>query len=74
MIRFLFHLAAAVITVHWNRHLSLKIQARKAEKRLVREIRGAYAHVPYYKKLYDEWGVDINDIKTFDDLTDSCPA
>ncbi len=68
MIRFLFHLAVAVITVHWNRRLSLKRQLRKAEKRLVREIRGAYEHVPYYKNLFDDWGVDINEIRTFDDL------
>lgn len=68
MIRFLFHLAVAVVTVHWNRHLPLWRQLRKAEKRLVREIRGAYENVPFYKKLFDAWGVDTNDIKTFDDL------
>jgi phenylacetate-CoA ligase len=68
MIRFLFHLAVAVISVHRNKRLSLKRQLRKAEKRLVRSIRDAYENVPYYRKLYDEWGIDINDIKTFDDL------
>jgi phenylacetate-CoA ligase len=68
MIRFLFYLAKGAIIVHWNKLLSLKNQLRKTEKRLIREIRRAYRDVPYYKKLYDEWGVDIDDIKTFDDL------
>jgi phenylacetate-CoA ligase len=68
MIRFLFYLAKGVITVHWNKLLSLKKQLRKTEKRLVREIHRAYRDVPYYKKLYDEWGVDIDEIKTLDDI------
>ncbi len=31
-------------------------------------IRRAYKNVPYYKDLYDNCGVNINDIKTLDDL------
>ena len=68
MIRFLYYLAVSVIAVHWNRLLSLKKQLRKTEKRLVREIRRAYRDVPYYKKLYDEWGVAIDEINTLDDI------
>jgi phenylacetate-CoA ligase len=31
-------------------------------------IRKAYKNVPYYKQLYDQWGVEIDEIKTVDDL------
>jgi phenylacetate-CoA ligase len=41
---------------------------KKTERRLIKGIKRAYNDVPYYKKIYDEWGVDINDINTFDDL------
>jgi phenylacetate-CoA ligase len=68
MIPFLFYLARAVIIVHWNKLLSRETQLRKTEKRLVREIRRAYRDVPFYKKLCDEWGVDVDEIRTLDDL------
>ncbi|MFZ5597038.1 MAG: phenylacetate--CoA ligase family protein [Bacillota bacterium] len=35
---------------------------------MIREIHNAYANVPYYRKKYDEFGVDISTIKTLDDL------
>jgi phenylacetate-CoA ligase len=68
MIRFLYYLAKAVIIVHWNKLLSPETLLRKTEKRLLREIRRAYRDVPYYKKLWDEWGVDVDEIRTLEDI------
>lgn len=41
---------------------------KKTERRLIKGIKRAYNDVPYYKKIYDDWGVDIDDINTLDDL------
>ena len=38
------------------------------DERLVKQVRHAYDHVPYYKKLMDEKGVRPEDIKSVDDL------
>jgi phenylacetate-CoA ligase len=68
MIRFLFYLALAYITVHWNKLLSPGRLLKKTEKRLVRGIRRAYRDVSYYRNLYDAWGVDINEINALCDI------
>ncbi|HNW28746.1 MAG TPA: hypothetical protein PKN50_09740 [Spirochaetota bacterium] len=31
-------------------------------------VRKAYNNVPYYKRLYDDYGININEIRTLDDL------
>jgi phenylacetate-CoA ligase len=61
-------LLISVIKVHWNNVLSYKTLRKFTERRLIRGIHRAYRNVPYYKKLYDEWGVDIDEIQTIDDL------
>ncbi len=68
MIRFLLYLANSIIKVHCNNHLSGEKLAKHTEQRIIRMVRRAYENVPYYKCLYDEWGVNINEIKTLDDL------
>ncbi|OHD66099.1 MAG: hypothetical protein A2176_04050 [Spirochaetes bacterium RBG_13_51_14] len=69
MIRLLLYFLGAFITVHVNMLLSRKKLLKKTEKRLIRNIRQAYKNVPHYKKIYDACGVNIDDIKTLDDLT-----
>ncbi|MBP7738169.1 MAG: phenylacetate--CoA ligase family protein [Spirochaetes bacterium] len=68
MIRYLLYLAIAVIEVHWNNHCSGERLRKRTERRIISMVRKAYKNVPYYKQLYDQCGVDINDIKTLDDL------
>ncbi len=68
MLRFLVLIIISTIKVHCNNLLSRKRLMKMTERRLVRGIRRAYTNVPFYKKLYDDWGVDIDDIKTLDDL------
>ena len=38
------------------------------DERLVKQVRHAYDHVPYYKKLMDDKGVKPEDIQSVDDL------
>ncbi|MBN1497442.1 MAG: phenylacetate--CoA ligase family protein [Spirochaetes bacterium] len=68
MLRFVLQLIRANIKVHFNNLLSRKQLLKMTQRRLIRGIRRAYYEVPFYKKLYDEWGVDIDEIKTLDDL------
>jgi phenylacetate-CoA ligase len=68
MLRFLFSLMISIFKVHWNNLLSRERLMKKTERRLIKGIKRAYNDVPYYKKIYDEWGVDINDINSLDDL------
>ncbi len=37
-------------------------------KSFMKSLRYAYRYVPYYKKKYDELGIDIEDIKNIDDI------
>jgi phenylacetate-CoA ligase len=69
MIRFLLYLAISVIKVHLNNHLSSEKLRKSTERRIIRMIRNAYKNVPFYKQLYDNWGISIKkDIKSLDDL------
>lgn len=68
MIRFLLYLAISVIKVHLNNLLSGEKLRRNTERRIIRMVRKAYNNVPYYKRLYDDYGVSIDEIKTLDDL------
>ncbi len=56
------------ILVHFNLFLPSKLQQTLAERRLIRSIRRAYKTVPYYKKKYDQAGVDMDSIRTLEDL------
>lgn len=68
MFTFILNIAKSAIQVHANNLLPRKVLLKKAERRVIREIHNAYANVPYYRKKYDEFGVDISTIKTLDDL------
>ncbi len=68
MIRFLLYLSIAVIQVHLNNLMSGAALRKRTEQRIIRMIRKAYKNVPYYKQLYDDWGVKIDEIRTLDDL------
>ncbi len=68
MIRFLLLLGISVIKVHWNNLLSGEKLRKNTERRIIRMVRKAYHNVPCYKRLYDEYGVNINGIRTLDDL------
>jgi len=58
----------ALMKVHINQFFPPKLQREMAEKRVINEIRNAYNNVPFYKKKFDEAGVDINLINTLEDL------
>ena len=66
--KFLLYLFQSVIDVHISACLPAGLQRRLSEKRLIRSIRHAYEQVPFYRKKYDEAGVDINSIRTVDDI------
>ncbi len=68
MIRFLLYLGISVIKVHWNNFLSGEKLRKNTERRIIRMVRKAYNNVPYYKRLYDDYGININEIRTLDDL------
>jgi phenylacetate-CoA ligase len=68
MLRYIVYGLYYSIIVHINQWLSPDRLKKMAEKRAIREVHRAYRTVPYYKKKYDEAGVNINDIKTLDDL------
>ena len=58
---------------YWNESRESQFWPTKKRKKYVDDkvraiVHHAYKTVPYYKKLYDEHGVDINKIKTADDL------
>lgn len=66
--KFLLYLFQSVIDVHISACLPAGLQRRLSEKRLIRSIRHAYEQVPFYRRKYDEAGVDINTIRTADDI------
>lgn len=68
MRKLLFLLIISNFKVHLNNLLPRKILLKGTERRLIRGIKQAHKDVPFYKKLYNEWGVDIDEIKTLDDL------
>jgi phenylacetate-CoA ligase len=68
MIRFLLYLGISVIKVHWNNFLSGEKLRKNTERRIIRMVQKAYNNVPYYKRLYDDYGININEIRTLDDL------
>ncbi|MDY6933080.1 MAG: hypothetical protein SVZ03_02505 [Spirochaetota bacterium] len=68
MLNLLWHLSIAVMKVHINQWFPRKWQLKKAEKRVIQSIHCAYEMVPYYRKKYDEAGVDINSISSLEDL------
>ncbi len=68
MARLLYHLFFAVIKVHIYQFLPERFQRKFAEKRVLREIQQAYKNVPFYRKKYNDAGVDIKSIKTIADI------
>lgn len=66
--QFLWYLLKSVIDVHLSALLPARLQRRWCEKRLIRSIREAYENVPLYRRKYDEAGVDMNTIRTVDDI------
>ena len=66
--KFLWYLLKSCIDVHVSACLPSGLQSRLCEKRLIRSIRHAYENVPFYRRKYDETGVDINTIRTLDDI------
>jgi len=68
LVQFLWYLFIACIEVHLNQLLPAALQRRLAERRLIRTIRAAYENVPFYRQKYDEAGIDINSIRSADDI------
>ncbi|MDY6964398.1 MAG: hypothetical protein SVM80_00300 [Halobacteriota archaeon] len=58
----------ALFQVHINPRIPPKWQRKLAERRVIRQIQRAYKDVPYYRKRYDEAGVDISSIRHIEDL------
>lgn len=68
MVQFLWYLFISCIEVHINQFIPAGLQRRLAERRLIRTIREAYEHVPFYRQKYDDAGVDIDSIRCADDI------
>lgn len=68
MLLYIFYGLYASIAAHINQWLPTKVLKKRAEKKVIRTVHRAYREVPFYKKKYDEAGVNINDIRTLDDL------
>jgi len=62
------NLRVSIAKVHVNQWLPPRLQARLAEKLLIRAVHQAYAEVPYYRKSFDDAGIRIDSIRTRDDL------
>ncbi len=67
-IKFLWYLFKSVIDVHVSASLPAKLQRKLCEKRLIRSIHHAYENVPFYRRKFDEAGVDIRSIRSADDI------
>ena len=68
MAQFLWYLFESCIDVHISACLPSRLQRRLCERRLIRTIRHAYEHVPFYRQKYDEAGVDIDSIRSAGDI------
>lgn len=64
----LYHFFKSCIEVHLGAHLPSGLQRKLCEKRLIRSVRHAYEHVPFYRKKYDEAGVNIDSIRSAEDI------
>lgn len=58
----------AAIETHLQFRHSPEKQRRLAEKRLIRSVRHAYKHVPFYQQAFDKAGLNIDEFNGFDDL------
>lgn len=65
---FMLYLVLSSFEVHLNQLFPSGLQRRLSEKRLLRAVRHAYENVPFYRRKYDEYGVNINSIQCADDL------
>ena len=64
----LFFIISAYVKVKIFPYLPAAWQNRMTEKRVIKTIRDAYYHIPFYRSKYDRAGVDINSIKHLEDL------
>lgn len=68
MITLLSYFFMFCFDVHISAYLSPRLQRKRCERRLIRAIRHAYKHVPFYRRKYDEAGVDIDSIRSAEDI------
>jgi len=64
----LYHFFKSLIEIHFSARLPYGLQRKLCERRLIRSIRHAYDHVPFYRQKYDAAGVDITSIRSADDI------
>ena len=55
-------------SIHQIEYLSKEELDKQIDKRFVSTVQHAYYHVPFYKKLYDNAGIDIKSIKGIQDI------
>ncbi len=65
---YMLDLCSSFLEVQLNQYVPEKIQKRLINRRIVKEVRSAYENVPFYRKKYNEAGVDIKSIKGVADL------
>ncbi|MFY9399515.1 MAG: hypothetical protein WAR22_14240 [Desulfomonilia bacterium] len=65
---FIWYLFISCIEVHVSALFPARLQQRLSERRLVRSIMNAYERVPFYRRKYDEAGIDISTIRCAADL------
>lgn len=68
MLKLFWYLPYTSIKAHINQWFPPKWQRRRAERRVIKEIYNAYNCVPYYRKKYDDAGVDIGSIRSLEDI------
>ena len=68
MITLLSYFFMFCFDVHISARLPSRLQRKLCERRLIRAIRHAYKHVPFYRRKYDEAGVDIDSIRSAEDI------
>jgi phenylacetate-CoA ligase len=66
--RFLWHLLTSCLEVHLNQLFPKGLHRVLNERRLIKGIHHAYWNIPFYRTLYDDAGVDINSIRSSDDI------
>ena len=62
------NLATAIIKVFTLPHLPSNVQRHLAERRVIMTVRDAYLNIPFYRAKYDAAGIDIDSIRTLDDI------
>ena len=63
-----FTIVSALLSVYTIPYLPSTWQRGMTEKRVIKSVRDAYFNVPFYRQKYDAAGIDINRIRSLEDM------